>query len=152
MGDRVVISGMSTGYQLGMSVRNTRRIIKLGESGIGSITVFDAANFPGWIAGEIKNFDQFSYLPYNYPRRLNRVEQFNSAASIEAMIQAGLNVNVLNPGSFSVIVSSAIGGINSLQDIFYTPNFQSPRKINPDVIPNLMINGSSAIIAVKIWI
>jgi 3-oxoacyl-(acyl-carrier-protein) synthase len=149
MGDRVVITGMGTVNKLGVPVRDTRLKIKLVESGIGPITLFDASILPVMIAGEIKDFDQFSYLSYKYPRRLNLVEQLYSVASIEAMKQAGLNIKEINPGSFSVIVCSAIRGINSLQDIIYTPIFESPKRNNPDVIPNLMISGSSDLIAIE---
>jgi len=149
MDDRIVITGMGTVHPLGKSVQETWQKIKSGESSIGPITLFDASSLPVRIGGEIKDFDPYVDLPYKLARRVDRVEQLNLVASIEAITQAGLDVDKIDPDRISVIVSSAIGGIGSIQENFKTLLSEGPRRISPNVIPNLMINGSSALIAIE---
>lgn len=54
---RVVITGIGAVTPLGLSVAETWKALLRGQSGIGPITVFDAAGFPTRIAGEVKGFD-----------------------------------------------------------------------------------------------
>jgi 3-oxoacyl-[acyl-carrier-protein] synthase II len=56
MDRRIVITGMGTINPLGNDLAATWDGIKNGRSGIGRVTIFDAAKFPVRIAGEVKGF------------------------------------------------------------------------------------------------
>lgn len=59
---RVVITGIGAVTPLGLSVREIWPRMIAGHSGIGSITLFDASEFPTRIAGEVKGFDFNTWL------------------------------------------------------------------------------------------
>jgi beta-ketoacyl-acyl-carrier-protein synthase II len=70
------------------------------------------------------------------------------AAAKEAIAQSGLEINDSNRARIGVIVSSAIGGMKSIQDAIYTLKDEGPRRVSPFLIPMLMPNGASGLIAI----
>jgi len=54
---RVVVTGMGAVTPLGLSVEENWSHWIAGKSGIGTISVFDASEFPVRIAGEVRSFD-----------------------------------------------------------------------------------------------
>ena len=56
-------------------------------------------------------------------RRRDRFEQFAIAAAKEALANSGLQITDSNAGRIGVIISSAIGGLHSLQDAILTNSY-----------------------------
>ncbi len=146
--ERIVITGMGTVNPLGLSVSETWRNITEGVSGAGPITLFDHSNLLVHFACEVKNFKPESFMDGKEARRRDRFEQFASAATKEAIADAGLQVTEENAGRIGVIVSSAIGGLKSIADAVLTNDKEGPRRVSPFLIPMLMANGASGIIAI----
>lgn len=148
MPDKVVITGMGTVSPIGLSVKDTWQNLLNGVSGVGPITLFDADTYLAKIACEVKNFDPEKYMEAREVRRRDRFQQFASAASQEAIQQAGLELNEVDPGRVGVIVSSAIGGLEALADNILILIEKGPRRVSPFVIPMLMSNGAAGLIAI----
>jgi beta-ketoacyl-acyl-carrier-protein synthase II len=148
MVDRVVITGMGTVNPLGKSVEETWKKVVEGESGIAPITLFDASDFAVKIAGEVKDFNPGDYLPAKEARRRDRYQHFASAASLEAIQQAGLHIEEEQRGRVGVFVSSAIGGLESIADNIEVLLNAGSRKVNPFVVPQLMSNGAAGLISI----
>ena len=148
MSERIVITGMGTVNPLGLSVKETWQNAIKGVSGVGSITLFDASDYLVNIACEVKEFVPESFMSAKEARRRDRFQQFASAASQEAIQQAGLEVGEADAGRVGVIVSSAIGGLQALADNMYVLFEKGPRRISPFVIPMLMANGAAGLIAI----
>jgi 3-oxoacyl-[acyl-carrier-protein] synthase II len=148
MDEKIVITGMGTVNPLGLSVAESWNNAINGISGVGPITQFDPSNFLVKIAAEVKNFKPEDYMPAREARRRDRFEQFATAAAQEAVQQAGLEIDDEQAGKVAVIVSSAIGGITSLEDGIETILKDSPRRISPFLIPMLMSNGASGLIGI----
>jgi beta-ketoacyl-acyl-carrier-protein synthase II len=150
--EKIVITGMGTVNPLGLSVQETWKNVINGVSGVGPITLFDTANWQSeWlvkIACEVKNFDPSKYMDTKEARRRDRFEQFGTAAAKEALAQSGLEVTEANAGRIGVIISSAIGGMKSLQDAIFTLKDEGARKVSPFLIPMLMPNGASGLVAI----
>ncbi len=146
--DRIVITGMGTVNPLGLNVEKTWNNALQGVSGVGPITLFDARDYLVQIAAEVKNFEPQTYLPLKEVRRRDRFELFACAAALEALHQAGLVVENEKADRVGVIVSSAIGGLNSFYDSILSLYQEGPRRINPFVIPMLMTNGAAGMIAI----
>ena len=142
MSDRVVITGMGTVNPLGLSVKETWQNAIKGVSGLGPITSFDTSDYLVNIACEVKNFVPEKFMPAKETRRRDRHQQFASAASQEAIQQAGLEVGQAEEGRVSVIVSSGIGGLETLGNNMDVLIEKGPRRISPFVIPMLMVNGA----------
>jgi len=145
MEERVVVTGMGTVNPLGLSVSESWKNAVNGISGVGPITQFDASNLQVQIACEVKGFVPENYMEAKEVRRRDRFEQFATAAVGEALKQSGLEVSESNAGRIGVVISSAIGGLNSLQDAILTNHTIGPRRVSPFLIPMLMSNGASGL-------
>jgi 3-oxoacyl-[acyl-carrier-protein] synthase II len=71
------------------------------------------------------------------------------AAAKDALESSGLEITEANTGRIGVLVSSAIGGIKSLQDAVITNHTEGPRRVSPFLIPMLMPNGAAGMIAIE---
>jgi len=145
MEERVVITGMGTVNPLGLSVSESWKNAVEGVSGVGPITQFDASNLQVQIACEVKGFVPENYMEAKEVRRRDRFEQFATAALAEALKQSGIEVTDSNAGRIGVVISSAIGGLISLQDAIITNHTIGPRRVSPFLIPMLMSNGASGL-------
>ena len=148
MQDRIVITGMGTVNPLGLNVEESWRNVTAGVSGVAPITLFDSTPLNVHIAAEVKNFNPDAYMDSKEVRRRDRYEQFATAAANEAIQQAGLAATEQNAGRIGVILSSAIGGLKSLQDAVITNHEEGPRRVSPFLIPMLMSNGGAGLVAI----
>jgi len=127
--EKIVITGMGTVNPLGLSVAETWQNVIHGVSGVGPITLFNTETWQHeWtvkIACEVKNFDPARYMDAKDARRRDRFEQFAVAAAKEALAMSGLVVTEQNAGRIGVIVSSAIGGLKSVQDAIFTSRMKA---------------------------
>lgn len=146
--ERVVITGMGTVNPLGLTVEESWRNAINGVSGVGPITLFDPTALNVHIAAEAKGFDPEKYMDPKEARRRDRFEQLGTAAANEALKNSGLEINESNSERIGVLVSSAIGGIKSLQDAVLTNHTEGPRRVSPFLIPMLMPNGAAGMIAI----
>ncbi|MDR0466045.1 MAG: beta-ketoacyl-[acyl-carrier-protein] synthase II, partial [Deltaproteobacteria bacterium] len=69
---RVVITGLSAISPLGGDLRTNWSRLTAGESGIGPITLFNAAGYEARIAGEVKNFDPEQHMSVKQAKRMDR--------------------------------------------------------------------------------
>ena len=146
--ERIVITGMGTVNPLGLTVEESWKNAIEGVSGVAPITLFDASQLQVHIAAEVKNFSPDKYMDPKEARRRDRFEQFGAAAAKDALADSGLAVTEANAGRIGVLVSSAIGGLKSLQDAVITNHTEGPRRVSPFLIPMLMPNGASGMIAI----
>jgi beta-ketoacyl-acyl-carrier-protein synthase II len=148
MHERVVVTGVGAISPLGLNANQSWQNAVEGVSGVGPITLFDASDFNVQIASEVKNFRPEDYMPAREARRRDRFEQLIFVAAQEAIRQSGLEATQANAGRIGVIVSSAIGGIKSLQDAIFTLKEEGPRRVSPFLIPMLMSNGAAGMLAI----
>jgi len=145
---RVVITGMGTINPLGFDVMETWEALKSGTSGVGRITLFDSSDLLVKIACEVKEFDPVVYMDPREARRRDRFEQFASAAALQAMQNSGLEIQPDGAGRVGVVISSAVGGLDSLQTAMQVMADDGPRRISPFAIPMYMSNGASGAVAI----
>jgi 3-oxoacyl-[acyl-carrier-protein] synthase II len=131
---------MGTVNAIGQGVQETWQNALAGVSGVGPITLFDTETWQHeWnvkIACEVKNFDPTRYMDGKEARRRDRFEQLGIAAAKEALEMSGLQVTSENAERIGVAVSSAIGGLKSLQDAIFTLKEEGARKVSPFLIPD----------------
>jgi 3-oxoacyl-[acyl-carrier-protein] synthase II len=85
-------------------------------------------------------------------RRRDRFEQLGVAAARMRWHEFRVEITEANSGRIGVLVSSAIGGIKSLQDAVITNHTEGPRRVSPFLIPMLMPNGAAGMIAIDLQI
>ena len=66
-------------------------------------------------ACEVKNFDPVQFLDKKEARKIDRFTQFALVASDQAMTDAGLNKDNINPDRIGVVFASGIGGLITFQ-------------------------------------
>lgn len=145
---RVVITGIGAISPLANSAEESWQNALKGKSAVGPVTLFDTKDFLVKIACEVKDFHPEAFMPAKEARRRDRFEQFATAAALEALNQSGLSAKDYGSERVGVVVSSAIGGINVLEDNIPLIREEGPRKINPFAIPMLMANGAAGLIAI----
>jgi len=149
MTERIVITGMGAVTSIGLSVNETWQNALKGVSGVAPITLFDTSDFLIKIACEVKGFNPEEHIPAKEARHRDRYEQLATVAAKEAIHQAGLEtLSEAQKNRVGVTVSSAIGGIKSIQDAVITMIHEGPRRVSPFVIPMLMSNGAAGMLAI----
>ena len=148
MEEKIVITGLGAITPLGSTAEVSWTNAINGISGVGPITLFDAGNHLVKIACEVKDFHPEAYLPEKETRRRDRYEQFASIAASEAVQQAGLEIREEDAGRISVLISTAIGGVNAFEEAVDKIRQEGPRRISPFVIPMLMSNGAAGMIGI----
>jgi 3-oxoacyl-[acyl-carrier-protein] synthase II len=152
MRERIVITGMGTVNPLGLNVAESWKNAVDGVSGVGPITHFDSSTLQVHIAAEVKNFAPEKFMDAKEARRRDHFEQYAIASAREALVQSGLQIKESNAGRIGVIISSAIGGLASLQDAIMTNHLEGPRRVSPFLIPMLMANGGAGMAAIEFGI
>jgi 3-oxoacyl-[acyl-carrier-protein] synthase II len=150
--ERIVITGMGTVNPLGITVGESWRNVVNGVSGVGPITLFDPSALNVHFAAEVKGFEPDKYMDAKEARRRDRFEQLGAAAAKDALASSGIEITEANAGRIGVLVSSAIGGIKSLQDAVIMNHTEGPRRVSPFLIPMLMPNGAAGMIAIDLQI
>ncbi|MCH8095070.1 MAG: beta-ketoacyl-ACP synthase II [Chloroflexi bacterium] len=146
---RVVVTGMGTISPLGNTVEETWGNVVEGVSGVGPITRFETDDLMIQIACEVKGFDPEDYMEKREARRIDRFQQFGIAAAEQAIRSAGLELRPEEASRASVIISSAVGGILSLEEGMVTFIQEGPRRITPFIIPKFMANGAAGLVSIK---
>jgi len=150
MSQRVVVTGMGTVNPIGFNVKESWDNAVHGVSGVGPITLFDSAELLVQIACEVKGFDAAQHMDAREARRRDRFEQLAVVATQQALHHSGLELTEKNANRVAVIVSSAVGGLKSVQEAVITMIQDGPRRISPFMIPMFMSNGAAGMIAIDI--
>lgn len=93
---RVVITGMGAVTPLGRFPAYWEKL-KAGISGVRRIQSFDPSNLEVQIAGEVLDFDPTEYIEAKEARRMGRPAQFAVTAALDALKDAGLTVEDIEP-------------------------------------------------------
>ncbi len=146
---RIVITGLGTVTPLGIGVTKTWEGLCQGRSGIGSITRFDASNYPVRIAGEVKDFNPADFIPKKEIKKMDTFIHFAVAASQEAMDDANLNITPENADRIGVYVGAGIGGLPAIEHYHKVLMEKGPERVSPFFIPMVIINLASGQIAIR---
>ena len=146
---RVVITGLGCISPVGNTVSEAWQAVLAGQSGIATITKFDAAPFSTRFAGEVKNFDVERYMPAKEARHMDTFIHYGMAAGIQAMEDSGLVVSEQNAERIGVIVGSGIGGLPLIEETHAELVSRGPRRISPFFVPASIINMISGHLSIK---
>jgi len=139
-GKRVVVTGMGLVSPVGNDVETAWRAILAGQSGAGPITAFDASQFPVRFAAAVKDFDVEQYIQRKEAKKMDAFIHYGIAASVQAIQDAGLEVNDNNADRIGTFIGSGIGGLPGIEDGHAAYIRGGPRKITPFYVPRSIIN------------
>jgi len=125
---------------VGLDAPETWSNILAGKSGIAPITHFDTEGFSVRIAGTIRGFDVSKYIPRKDAKKMDPFIHYGIAASVQAIADAGLEVNGSNAHRIGVAVSSGIGGLPGIEKGKTALDTGGPRRVSPFFVPSNIIN------------
>ena len=137
---RVVITGMGIVSPVGSRLDDAWKNVCEGNSGISLIEDFDTSDFPTRIAGIVKDFDADDYMAPKDQRKNDPFVHYGVAATIDAIRDAGLEIDADNGHLIGVAMGSGIGGIKHIEDNHNKMLAGGPRKVSPFFIPGSIIN------------
>ncbi|HET9431643.1 MAG TPA: beta-ketoacyl-ACP synthase II [Chitinophagaceae bacterium] len=147
---RVVVTGLGAVTPLGNNIEDYWNGLISGVSGADMITQFDASKFRTKFACEVKNFDPTQFLDKKEARKIDRFTQFALVVSDQAMLDAGLNSENINPERIGVVFASGIGGIITFQNevIDFSRGDGIPR-FSPFFIPKMILDIAAGQISMR---
>lgn len=145
---RVVVTGMGMISPLGHNAGETWQKLVEGASGVACVTRFDAGAFSTRIAAEVKNFVPEDYMDRKDAKRNDRFVQLGIAAAKEAVADARLDWNVVDPDRVGVIIGSGIGGIETFEAQHKTYLERGPDRVSPFFIPMMISNMASGQVSI----
>ena len=150
---RVVVTGCGVISCVGNNVKTFWDAVVNGRCGLGPVTRFDVSDYRTRIAGEVKDFNVCDYLSFKESKRMDLFCHYAIAAADEAMKQAGLPVNGewgnIDPDRVGVLVSSGIGGLETITEQARTLFEKGPGRISPLLIPMMISDISSGNISIR---
>jgi act minimal PKS chain-length factor (CLF/KS beta) len=115
MSQRVVVTGLGIAAPNGLGTSEFWTATRVGKSGIGPITHFDATQYPARLAGEIVGFAAEDHLPSRLLPQTDRVTRLSLAAADWALDDAGVREADLAAFDMGVITASSAGGFEFSQ-------------------------------------
>src|SRR5205085_12165508 len=94
---RVVVTGLGALTPLGKTVEEYWQRLEAGTSGCDFIRQFDVSKFKTRFACEVKNFEPTEYLDRKEARKIDRYCQFALIASDQAVKDAGITKENIDP-------------------------------------------------------
>lgn len=147
---RVVVTGMGALTPLGNNVDEYWNNLVAGVPGADMITLFDASKFRTKFACEVKGFDATQYLDKKEARKIDRFTQFALVVSDQAMADAGLNRENINPDRVGVVFASGIGGLITFQhEVTDFAKGDGTPRFNPFFIPKMILDIAAGQISMR---
>ncbi len=147
---RVVVTGLGALTPLGNTVDEYWQNLVNGVPGAADITLFDASKFRTRFACEVKNFNAEDFLEKKEARKIDRFSQFALVASDQAMLDAGLNKENINPDRIGVVLASGIGGLITFQqEVTNFANGDGTPRFNPFFIPKMILDIAAGQISMR---
>ncbi|MCY0873101.1 MAG: beta-ketoacyl-ACP synthase II [Acidithiobacillus caldus] len=137
---RVVVTGLGIVSPVGVGVPQAWDNIVAGRSGIARVTRIDPTPYASQIAGEVKGFDVGQYLPVKEARKMEPFIHYGLAAAMEAVEDAGLQIDEGISERVGVSIGSGIGGLPGIEAEHQVVMESGPRRISPFFIPRCIIN------------
>lgn len=150
---RVVITGLGLVTPVGNTVAESWSNLVAGQSGIDTITRFDASNFACRFAGEVKGFNIEDYIPGKEARHMDTFIHYGLAASLQAVRDAGLPTGDALSEELAerigCMVGSGIGGLPMIEETQQELSARGPRRISPFFVPASIINMISGHVSIQ---
>ena len=138
---------------MGNTVAQAWATLLAGQSGIGTISKFDASAMACKIAGEVKNFELESYISAKEARTMDTFIHYGVAAAHQAVADAGLltgeALDAEEATRIGVVIGSGIGGLPMIEETHAEYTSRGPRRISPFFVPASIINMISGHVSMR---
>ena len=145
---RVVVTGMGAITPIGNDVESFWNHVKEGKVGIDYITRFDTTEYKVKVAAEVKNFVAKNYMDFRSAKRMELFSQYAVAAALEAMKDAGLEMEKEDPFRVGVIVGSGVGSLQCAENAEQKILEKGPSRVEPLMVPKMITNMAAGNISI----
>jgi len=147
---RVVVTGIGIISPIGNNLQDFWNSLINGVSGADYITQYDASKFKTRFACEVKGFDAIEFLDRKEARKIDRFTQFALVVSDQALTDAGLHKDNIDPDKAGVVFGSGIGGVRTFQQevIDFAKGDGTPR-FSPFFIPKMILDIAAGQISIR---
>ncbi len=148
---RVVVTGMGAITPLGNDVATFWEGLLAGRSGIDRISLFDPANVPSKVGGEIRGFDAEAVMPKKEIRRNDRFVHYAWAATVEALRDAGIEHPIPDEREAQrtgAIIGTGIGGINTMIRDIIEAHTEGVDRIGPFLVTAMIADMAPGFVAI----
>lgn len=147
---RVVVTGLGAVTPLGNNVNDYWNNLINGVSGAAAITRFDASKFKTRFACEVKGFNIEDYFDKKEARKLDTYSWYGIAASVQAVLDSGIDAEGVDKNEIGVIWGSGIGGLDTFQnETFGFAKGDGTPRFNPFFIPKMIADICSGHISIR---
>ncbi len=146
----VVVTGLGIVSPVASELDRFWEGIKNGRSGIDHVkNVENIDQYAVQIGGEIRDLEIERFLDKKEARKMDPFSIWGMAASSLAIEDSGLDIQTVDSQRVGVIASSGIGGMQFMQNQAFKALQGGPRRISPQLIPQMITNILSGYIAIK---
>lgn len=155
---RVVVTGLGMITSMGLDVPSVWDRLLAGQSGVAKLSTFTdevmqtskaPEDFPV-IGGEVATFNLKEILQarkknltkedLKQVKYTDRFTQFALGASLEAIQDSGLDLEVEDPDRAGVIIASGMGGVSSWEESMNRLLSDGVRRVSPFLVPKMIPN------------
>ncbi len=145
---RVVVTGMGLITPIGNSIKEFWKSIHEGKVGIGPIRNFDTTAYKAKLSAEVTDFDPKDYIPAKDAKRMDRFSQFAVAAAIQAVNDAGIDMEQEDKYRAGVSIGSGTGSLMGIEREYDKLLAKGPGRIHPLTAPMVLGNMAAANVAI----
>ena len=136
----VVVTGIGIFTSIGCNRADFWNSMIAGKSGVKRIQAFDPSGHKSQIASEIPGYNPQDYFDRKEARKMARVSQLASSAAIEAVKDAGLDLDKEDRTRIGCVIGSAAGDYNHLEEQHERFLNRGPGSVNPLTVPRVIPN------------
>ncbi len=149
---RVVITGIGAVTPLANNWPETWRGLVAGTSAARPITRFDTTDYPTRFAASVQDFDPTKVMDAKEAKRLANVTQFAWAASVEAVADAGLDLDREDRDRVGIDIGSAFGALDIMEGQVLLLAEGGPKRIRPALGPSVLISTTPCYVSIQLGI
>ena len=146
---RVVLTGMGALTPIGNTAEESWAAARAGKCGIGPITHYDTTGQKVTLAGEVRDFTPQDYIDKREVRKMDRFTQFAMAAAAMAVEDSGLDFASEDASRCGVLISTGIGGIETIETDVIRAHEKGYDRISPFFIPMVISNMAAGQVAIR---
>ena len=146
---KVVVTGIGIVTPLGNAIDCFWHALKTGRSCISTISRLDTSDYPVHIGGQVADVEPTPFLPEMLIRRNDLCTNIGLLAGGLALESSGLGALSDEKRPISVMVGSAFGASQGLQDVYDSYFTRGWRKMHPLSVPRNMFNSLSSNLSIQ---
>jgi 3-oxoacyl-[acyl-carrier-protein] synthase II len=136
----VAVTGIGVFTSIGSTREEFWNSLIAGKSGIKRIQAFDPQGHKSQIGSEVISYKPEDYFDRKESRKMARGSQMAASAAIEAVKDAGLDLNNEDKTRIGCVIGSAAGDFFHLEDQHTRFLKMGPGSVNPLTVPRVIPN------------